>query len=271
MVNLGRDYREAIKEQALVNGQHLIRTRFIDERLQSALSRGAAQIVILGAGYDSRAYRMRHLLKNVRVFEVDYGPTQEYKKQRVQEIFGCLPANVSYVSIDFTREKLRDVLVKAGYRPDRMTFFIWEGVTYYIPEEAIRGTLSFVATESASGSAIVLDAKQASFIDWVRANLPSPEKVPEVLRSTLAIQKKIADWGEPWIFGFPDGKESEFFKSVGLEIGELIAMDGAEARRRYLTRRDGSVVFDVTPPGGSLGPTTPSPIGWVAELVVPKR
>ena len=53
------------------------------------MSGGAAQVVILGAGYDSRAYRMRELLKGVRVFEVDYGPTQEYKKRRVQEILGA--------------------------------------------------------------------------------------------------------------------------------------------------------------------------------------
>ena len=72
--DLERDYREAIKEQGPVVGQHLIRTRFSDERLRQAISRGVAQVVILGAGYDSRAYRMRELLKAVRVFEVDYGP-----------------------------------------------------------------------------------------------------------------------------------------------------------------------------------------------------
>jgi methyltransferase (TIGR00027 family) len=271
MKNLERDYREAIKERALVTGQHLIRTRFSDERLQRALSRGAAQVVILGAGFDSRAYRMRQLLKDIRVFEVDYGPTQEYKKRRVQEIFGCLPPHVSYVSIDFTREKLGDVLLKAGYRSDRMTFFIWEGVTMYIPEEAVRSTLRFVASGSAPGSSIVLDAKYKSFIDWVKANIASPEKVPEVLRPTLALQKKYADWGEPWIFGFPDGREREFFKSLGLDIGELLLHDGPEARRRYLTRRDGSIAFPVTSPGASLGASAPSPIGWVAEAFVPQR
>ena len=120
--DLERDYREAIKEQGPVVGQHLIRTRFSDERLQQAISKGAAQVVILGAGYDSRAYRMRELLKDVRIFEVDYGPTQEYKKLRVQEILGCFPSNLTYVSIDFTHQKLGDVLVMAGYRSNRMTF-----------------------------------------------------------------------------------------------------------------------------------------------------
>src|SRR5262249_30545854 len=117
------DYREAIKDyQDPTLAMAHIRTRFTDERLQRAVSGGAAQVVILGAGYDSRAYRMRELLKRTRVFEVDYGPTQEYKKRRVQEIFGCLPPNVTYVSIDFTREKLADVLVMAGYRSDQTTF-----------------------------------------------------------------------------------------------------------------------------------------------------
>jgi len=268
---LDMDYREGQKVQSAAVGQHLIRTRYIDERLQHALRGVTTQVVILGAGFDSRAYRLRKLLKTVKVFEVDFGPTQEYKKMRVQEILGGLPPNVVYAPIDFTRQKLSAVLRKAGYRPDRVTFFIWEGVTMYIPEEAVRGTLNFVATESAPGSALVLDAKQESFIEWVKASLASPEKVPEVLRPTLAAQRKYVDWGEPWIFGFPDGREREFFKSVGLDLGELIPMDGPEARRRYLTRRDGSVAFAVTPPAASLGASTPSPIGWVAELVVPKR
>jgi len=68
MRNLDRDYREAT-EQTINNGQHLIRTRFFDERLRLALSKGAAQVVILGAGYDSRAYRMRQLLKDVRTLQ----------------------------------------------------------------------------------------------------------------------------------------------------------------------------------------------------------
>jgi len=269
--DLDRDYREAIKEQEPSTGMAHIRTRFIDERLQHAVSGGAAQVVILGAGYDSRAYRMKEFLKGVRVFEVDYGPTQEYKKRRVLEIFGCFPPNVTYVPIDFTHEKLGNVLVREGYRSDRMTLFIWEGVTQYIPEEAIRSTLRFVATESAPGSSVVLDGKRKSFIDWVRANIASPEKVPQALRPTLAFKRRVADFGEPWIFGFPDEREREFFKSLGLDIGELLPQDGREAKVRYLTRRDGSVAFPVTSPGVTIDGVSPSPIGWVAEAIVPQR
>ena len=268
---LDTDYREAQKVQPAVVGQHLIRTRYFDERLQHALSGTTTQVVILGAGFDSRAYRMKQLLKNVKVFEVDYGPTQEYKKIRVQEILGSLPTNVVYVSIDFTREKLSDVLIKAGYRSDRVTFFIWEGVTMYIPEEAIRSTLRFVAAESAPGSSIVFDGKSKSFIDWVAVHVASPESVSQALRPILAQHKKYAEWGEPWIFGFPDGREKDFLKSEGLETVELLPMGGPEARRRYLTRRDGSIAFPVTEPDSSRGAAAPSQVGFVLEAMVPRR
>ena len=80
---LDRDYREAVQDvqiHRLVRGV-LVRTRFIDERLSRAMNaEGSAQVVILGAGFDTRAYRLRKILQNAKVFEVDYGPTQEYKK-----------------------------------------------------------------------------------------------------------------------------------------------------------------------------------------------
>ena len=220
----------------------------------------------LGAGFDSRAYRMRELLKNGKVFEVDFGPTQEYKKKRVLEILGSLPSNVMYVPIDFTRENLNDVLIKAGYRKDRATFFILEGVTYYLPEQAIRQTLRFVSS-CAPGSAIVFDAKRKSFIDWVTANIDHPERVPEAVRPILDQMKTFVDWGEAWIFGFPDNREREFLLSEGLALGELLRLDGPVATQRYLTRRDGSIAFPVPEPNA----IAPSQVGYVLEAVVSRR
>jgi methyltransferase (TIGR00027 family) len=92
----------------------LVRTRFIDEHLKVAIKNGATQIVVLGAGFDSRAYRLREVLGGARVFEVDFGPTREYKKRRIPEVLGALPRNVVYVPIDFTRDTLKKVLERAG-------------------------------------------------------------------------------------------------------------------------------------------------------------
>jgi methyltransferase (TIGR00027 family) len=264
---LEQDYREAIRELGGA-GFFIVRTRFIDERLRNAVTEGATQVVILGAGFDSRAYRMRELLKSTKIFEVDYGPTQEYKKIRVREVLGCSPPNLTYVPIDFTRERVGDALVKSGYRSSEKTFFIWEGVTYYISEEAVRSTFHFVATQSASGSSVVFDGQSKSFIDWVASNIASPENAPEGLRRALMNQKLMASWGEPWIFGFPDGHEREFLESVGLEIREIMPLLGPETTKRYLTRRDGSVLAAVEP---GVSAKTPLPFrgAWIAEAAVP--
>ncbi len=161
----------------------LVRTRFIDERLREAVRNGDRQIVVLGAGFDSRAYRLREVLHRARVFEVDFGPTQEYKKRRISEVLGSLPGNVVYVPIDFTRDSLREVLQKAGYRSDQVSFFIWEGVSFYLPEEAVRGTLTYVATHSAQGSSIVADFIKKSVIDHIGVPV-QPTDPPMIRRST---------------------------------------------------------------------------------------
>src|SRR5215213_1331620 len=90
---LSRDYRELSQtpEVEALMRVLLVRTRFIDDHLIKAIESGAEQVVVLGAGFDSRAYRFRETLKGKKVIEVDYGPTQEYKKRRVRDVLGCLP------------------------------------------------------------------------------------------------------------------------------------------------------------------------------------
>lgn len=130
----------------------LSRTRYIDEALLEALAGGARQVVILGAGFDSRAYRFKERLEGVRFFEVDYGPTQEYKKRRLQEIFGSLPKHVKYVPMDFNRDDLPTQLRKNGYLTNERTLFVWEGVTMYLPATAIRSTLRTIRDNAAQAA-----------------------------------------------------------------------------------------------------------------------
>src|SRR6476660_10527215 len=116
---LDRDFHEAIHDPDVFGFAWLmlVRTRFIDELLERAIRNGATQLVILGAGFDTRAHRFADLLKDAKVFEVDYGATQEYKRRRVDEVLGGAPANVTYVPIDFVRESLGEVLRRAGFGP----------------------------------------------------------------------------------------------------------------------------------------------------------
>ncbi len=133
------------------------RTRYIDDYLKACINAGIEQLVILGAGYDSRAYRFRELKGRVRVFELDKQATQKVKKEKVAGIFGSLPDNIVYVSIDFEKDGLDKKLFESGYDRGLKTLFIWEGVTMYLTAEAVSDTLAFMATNSGEGSFIIFN------------------------------------------------------------------------------------------------------------------
>ena len=207
-----------------------VRTRFIDDRLQESLRAGAVQVVILGAGLDSRAYRLRAPLEKARVIEIDTPATQEMKKRRVHDIFGAPPPNVTYAPADIDREKLADILRKAGFRPSERTFFIWEGGSMHHAERVVLEVLRAIA-QSAPGSRMVMDFAYEDDVARAVKDPNSPQR------------RYDAAWGEPWLFGVPrhPGVEA-FFRDLGFELLELMPADGPVATRRYLTHRDLSIV-----------------------------
>jgi len=135
------------------------RCRYIDDLLSDELDQGLQQLVILGAGFDSRAYRFDRLTSGVKVFEVDHPATQQAKVKKLEQFLGPagLPKNVTFVPIDFTREALEVHLTECGYDDRACTLFIWEGVTMYLDLPSVDSTLAFVAHHSAPGSVIVFD------------------------------------------------------------------------------------------------------------------
>jgi len=208
----------------------MARTRFMDERLLRDVKAGVRQVVILGAGFDSRAYRFRELLGQVKFFELDTPQTQEYKKQRMSTVLGIPPANLVYAPIDFREDSLDAVLDRAGVERGVRTFFSWEGVSMYIPEESVRATLLCLAAYGAPQSTLAMDYTTLESIQALR-------------KSDQAPQFRFANtWGEPWLFGIPDGGEKDFFAQVGFDVAEALRMVSDEATRRYATRKDGTVV-----------------------------
>ena len=226
---LDRDFQQAMDDPDVFGFAWLmlVRTRFIDELMERAVRSGATQLVILGAGFDTRAHRFTELLKDVAVIEVDYGATQEYKKRRVEAALGGVPANVVYAPIDFTRESLGEVLRRAGFQSGRKTYYICEGVSMYVPEEGIKETLRAIAAESAPGSALLLEYLNRGGLEVLR-------KYPS------GMIKNAIDWGEPFVFGVPDGQDREFFHEVGLKLGETLKIGSPESVSRYATRQDGT-------------------------------
>ena len=198
-----------------------VRTRHIDDVLSQSLETGIGQVVILGAGLDSRAYRFGDL-RTLRVFELDLPRTQAYKKKRVREVFGELPGHVTYVPIDFAQQSLDEVLDIAGYDRKKKTLFIWEGVTMYIPESAVDATLRAVVRIAAPGSQIVFDYFLESALQ-ARAS---------ALRE---IAKNVAAVGEPFVFGVPGQDGSAFVQARGLRV--VSDFGSGDLGARYLPKK----------------------------------
>jgi methyltransferase (TIGR00027 family) len=198
----------------------IARTRHFDEALLAALRDGVEQVVILGAGYDSRAFRFSEALAGVRVFELDHPGTQARKKRLLASRGTGVPANVTLIGIDFAKQSFRQVLPQHGFRPDAKTLFLWEGVSYYLPEQAVDDVLSFVAG-CAPGSRIVFDYALQSFVDG---------------DVTTYGGKEIAGWlkkiGEPFLFGLNPAEAPSFLAKRGLRVASHVGPRDLE--RLYL-------------------------------------
>jgi methyltransferase (TIGR00027 family) len=193
------------------------RVRYFDDFVRQCLDEGMEQLVILGAGYDTRAYRIAGL-ENVKVFEVDHPVTQDVKTAKVREIFGSLPGHVTYVPVDFEVEKLADRLPECGYDRLKKTLFVLEGLVMYIPPAAVDETLSFVVHNSGKGSAIIFDYYPLSVLDG-RAG-----QVGENIRNY------VMQAGEPLQFGIEEGTAEAFLEQRGFtRIRNVTARDYKKA------------------------------------------
>lgn len=133
-----------------------VRTAFIDERVRRfATSGGGDQVVVLGAGFDTRAARLARA--NVRFFEVDRAVTQSEKLVRVRQLPDYPVQSATYVTCDFEKEDFLDRLVAHGFDPKHPAFFVWEGVTPYLTEGAVRATLRRLASGTHERSIVVFD------------------------------------------------------------------------------------------------------------------
>jgi methyltransferase (TIGR00027 family) len=139
------------------------RTRYFDERLQAEAKAGLAQLVLLGAGFDSRPIRFARALEGVRVFEVDMPEVLAIRAQRLAGL--SAPVTQVAVPIDFEREELGASLSARGYEPSAPTLFLWEGVTYYLAPAAVDAVLASVARNTGTGSSLVFDYVTQAFFE----------------------------------------------------------------------------------------------------------
>ena len=177
--------------------EHLIcRTRFIDDLIEESTSAGIEQYVILGAGYDSRAHRLK-LPPKLKIFEVDQPEVQVIKRSKLPKSISN-GENIIYVSIDFNNQSLKEQLLDAGFDKSKSTIYTLEGVSQYIPKEALSTTLKELATLNAnSNSKIFISYVNKLLLEDSKACFGMGYSRPEkAIKFIINGAKKV---GEPWI------------------------------------------------------------------------
>ena len=196
----------------------IARTRLIDDLLRTALRDGVEQLVILGAGYDCRAYRIPEL-DRLRAFEVDHPDTLAEKRRALP----TSPSHVRFVAVDFNRQSAGEALAAIDYDPAGRTFFIWEGVTNYLSPAAVDKTIRWLGT-AASGSWVAV-----TYVD--RRVLEHPGEFYGATRLLQTFERL----GEPWLFGLDPTETASYLGARGLSLVEDIG--ATEYRSRYLIDR----------------------------------
>jgi methyltransferase (TIGR00027 family) len=181
----------------------VIRTRAIDDFVNEAIRSGSRQLVLLGAGFDSRAYRLREPAK-VLVFEVDHPVTQQAKQQRLKTLTGRLPASVQFVPVDFEKDDLESKLIQAGFNPEVQAVVVWEGVISYLTESAVENTFALLSRLLAPASRLIFTYMHKGAIDGSEA-FPGAERWRSWVRFS----------GEPFLFGFDPDTLAETVRPFG--------------------------------------------------------
>lgn len=180
----------------------IIRERYIDDFLKASLVEGLEQVVILGAGFDTRAYRIQGIEKT-RVFEVDHPATQVEKLKRLKRVIDPLPSHVTFVPVDFNTQQLSERMQSSGYNEQAKTLFIWQGVTYFLTREGVDSTLAFIANHSGAGSAVIFDYCYNETLNDTRRGYG------KMMRQAARVS------GEAYLFGVAQGKIEPFMTQRG--------------------------------------------------------
>lgn len=205
----------------------LARTKLLDEVFINALENRFTQIVLLGAGFDTRALRFRSKKTGAKIFELDIQTTQQPKVEILNRKQIALPKELVFVPIDFNRESIGDALGNAGYATDEKSLFIWEGVTMYLTSNAVDRTLDFVRSTAMEESIIAFDYIYASVLR--RENKFYGEK---------EIYEIVSRAGEGWTFGVEEGTIEDFLTQRGFKL--ITHHTPSDLEKRYLTAADGT-------------------------------
>lgn len=201
-----------------------VRSRFVEDFVDSAVAAGVSQYVVLGAGIDSFAYRRADLIECLTIFEVDHPLSQAWKRNRLDELNFTLPRNVVFAAVDFETQSLGAALRASGFGFDKRAVVSWIGVTMYLASEAIHATLDTVAS-CAQGTRLVLTYDQP------------PDVLDKRGRALLAdVSGTAARYGEPFVSLFRRNEMERLLVEHGFD--SVTHFGAKDAVQRYFGGTD---------------------------------
>lgn len=207
----------------VVRASMAARSRYAEDQLARVVECGTGQFVILGAGLDTFAYRNPYAQRDLRVFEVDYPATQEWKRERLAAAGIAIPPSVTFAPVDFEHQTLAEGLRQAGFDASKPAFFSWLGVTMYLVRDTAMSTFRFIAS-CGPGSAVTFDyIVPRETLNWTGQL---------VLR---AMSRRVEKAGEPFRTFFAPGELHEELGRMGFRSIEDLG--GAEINARYFKNR----------------------------------
>jgi len=213
----------------------IARTSYFDNVFVDALNKNVPQIVLLGAGYDTRVYRFETLNNSTKIIELDIATTQKRKIKCLKKARIDIPKQLTLAPIDFNTASLTSVLEKAGYHDNEKTLFIWEGVSYYLDPESVDGTLAFISHSSHRESIIAFDYA----VTITEDNFNNYLGVKEFVRT---MRKHHPN--EIFKFTIDDGTIESFIEKRGLEMVDHL--DNNEIEKTFLVDDSGSLLGQIT-------------------------
>jgi methyltransferase (TIGR00027 family) len=195
------------------------RAKFVEEILAPQRAAGLRQMVVLGAGLDTFAYRDPSPELPLRIWEIDHPATQAWKRERLAAGKIAVPANVTFVPVDFERDRLGDSLAAARFDAQAGALFSWLGVVPYLTHDAIAATLSYIASATRTRGGVAFDYFLA------RSELTLVERF-----FFWSLQRKLKRIGEPFQAGFVPAELRRLLLSLGFASVTDLAQDAINAR-----------------------------------------
>jgi methyltransferase (TIGR00027 family) len=207
----------------------IARTKYIDAAFERALAEQFDQVLIFGAGFDTRALRFQGALGNTRVFELDVPVTQQAKISQYQKRRLAIPQNLIFIAIDFDKESLPMKLNEVGFCKHRKCLFLLEGLLMYLQPEAVEATFRTIQNFSGKGSRIVFDYIYGSVL-----------RKEGIYYGETGIVQTVSGAGEEWHFGIEKGQIEQFLDKYEMHL--IDHKDAKDLEQAYFRDSKGKVV-----------------------------